>query len=119
MYERNYILGLSGDRSLLLDVLQMHGHRIADVYVPQEAYEVVGGGDGKFRQRYKNLDPRKPDTFLDHDVLIAQRFGVRFLVCSLSDHLPSSQENIVLDYRRLPGKEPVLSSLTHALSVFD
>ena|SRR3989344_1123570 len=117
MYERNYILGLSGDRSLLLDVLQMHGHRIAEVYVPQEAYEVVRDGavNGMYRQRYKNPDPKKPDTFLDHDALIAGRFGVKFLVRSLAETLPSSDEHAVLDYRRLPSKKEVLSGLTYIL----
>jgi len=119
MYERNYILGLSGDRSLLLEVLQMHGHRIAEVYVPQEAYEVVRGGDGAgdgiYRQRYKNPDPRKPETFLDHDAFIAGMFGVKFLLRSLDENLPSSDEYAVLDYRRLPDNKQVLSSLTHII----
>ncbi|HIG96261.1 TPA: hypothetical protein HA249_05240 [Candidatus Woesearchaeota archaeon] len=120
MYKRNYILGLSGDRSLLLDVLQMHGHRIAEVYVTQEAYDPVPGNPSHIlRLRYRNPDASKPDTFSDDDARIAAMFNVRFHFLSLGDNLPSSQTHIVLDYRRLPGKKEVLSGLTYALSVFD
>lgn len=112
MYERNYILGLSGDRSLLLEVLQMHGHRIAEVYVTQEAYESIAvKGTWTFRQRYKNPDPQKPDTFADDDARIARMFGVDFWMRSLDENLPYSNSHTVLDYRRLPDKKQVLSSL--------
>ncbi len=118
MYQRNYILGLNGDRSLLLEVLQMHGHRIAEVYVPQEAYEAVRRSDGTFHQRYKNPDIQKPDTFLEHDHFIAEMFGVRLLLCSLSEDLhdlPSSDRYVVLDYRHFPDKQQVISGLTRII----
>lgn len=116
MYKRNYILGLSGDRSLLLEVLQMHGHRIAEIYVPLEVYESIAvNGVWTFRQRYKNPDQQKPDTFADDDARIARMFGVDFWMRSLDENLPSSDSHTVLDYRRLPDKKQVLSSLAYVI----